>query len=91
MFICVALLIGGSTSVIWGICLAAALIYFGSALTWLIPNPSWTGLAALARWKRIAELEKDLLGQVEQDTNEAITRFSDTKADEQKTDPATPK
>jgi len=88
MFICVALLIGGSTAVIWGICLVAALVYFWSALMWLIPDPSWKGLSALARWQRIAELEKDLLGEIDPSTSEALTRFRDAKAHEE-TDPAT--
>lgn len=79
IFCSIALLIGGRTPLIWGVCFAAAIFYFGSALTWLIPGSDWSSGDLNEHWKRIAELEKELFGHVEKDTLDYITRFAEPK------------
>ena len=79
IFCSIALLIGGSSPVIWGVCLAAAIFYFGSALTWLVPNSNWSSADPHEHWKRIADLEKELFGEVEKETLDGITQFTDAR------------
>ncbi len=72
IYCCIALLLGGHSPAIWGICLVAALVYFGAAWTWLNPSRSWHRDDMHKHWSRVAELETLLFGKVEKDTQEIL-------------------
>jgi hypothetical protein len=72
IYCCIALLLGGHSPVIWGICLVAALVYFGSASIWLNPSRSWRHDDMHKNWSRVAELEILLFGEVEKDTQKIL-------------------
>jgi len=84
VFCCLALLLGGSSQVIWGVCLVAALVYFGTALTWLVPRGSWKNDSDLVNWQRIADLENELCGQVEKTTTDMLAKFTHAEAHPEK-------
>jgi hypothetical protein len=72
MFVAVALLFGGSVRAVWVICLAGALMFFGSALTWLMPSRAWMGDNMVRHWQRVAELEQELFGEVDEKTKDIL-------------------
>jgi len=76
IFCSIALLFSGGSPVVWGMCLAAAIFYFGSALTWLVPSSDWNSAEPCEHWKRVAELEKELFGEVDKQTLEYIAQFA---------------
>ena len=75
MFCCIALLVGGSSPIVWGICFMSALVYFGSGLLWLKPSARWDRDDLPTHWLRIAELEKDLFGKVHKETLDRLADF----------------
>lgn len=76
IFCSVALLIGGSARVIWGICFAAAIYYFGAALTWLVPSKSWNyGNDHVGHWKHVAEMERELFGKNDEYTLDILAKM----------------
>jgi hypothetical protein len=80
MFVCVALLFGGMTRVVWGICLVGALMFFGSAITWLTPSSAWMGDSMIPHWQRVAELEQELFGKIDTHTQEILAESMDAEA-----------
>lgn len=82
MFVAVALLFGGSVRLVWVICLVGALMFFGSAFTWLNPSKSWMGDDMVSHWQRIAELEKELFGNVDTRTEQILAESTDAEAAE---------
>ena len=76
LFSSVALLIGGSVPVVWGVCLAAAIYYFVEALSWLTPKSDWKSETLQKHWERVVVLEQELFGKVEEDTLEYLARNS---------------
>ena len=83
IFCSIALLLGGGSPVIWGVCFGAAIFYFGSALMWLIPSSDWRSSSPGEHWKRVASLEKELFGEVDAETLKRIVEFA-PKGDEAK-------
>lgn len=76
-----ALLIGGLHVITWSICLTAAIVYFLTAITWLSPSHTWSDKDLEVHWKRVAQLEKELFGEVEKETRDVLAEY--TKAAEQ--------
>lgn len=72
VYFCVALLLGGHAPIVWGICLGGAIVYFGWAWTWLSPPASWSNDNMHNHWARVAELEKQIYGNVQQDTQKIL-------------------
>jgi hypothetical protein len=72
VFCCVALLVGGHAPIVWGMCLGGAIVYFGWAWSWLSPPSSWRNDDMHTHWTRVAELEKQLFGKVEEDTQKLL-------------------
>ena len=89
IFVCIALMVGGTAPVVWGICLAGAIYYFLSGLIWLVPKDRWKADPPLEHWKRVAELEEELMGKVDAETKERIEQFQKQRQKESQR-PATP-
>jgi len=85
IFCSIALLLGGGSHVIWGICFGAAIFYFGSALTWLVPSSDWKSASAREHWKRVVDLEKELFGEVAPETHMYIDKLTPEERGEDKT------
>lgn len=81
IFVCISFLFAGlfGLETIFSISLVGAIIYFGLALTWLRPSPKWTQDDNYTHWKRIAQLEKDLFGSVEEETERMISQFAPSR------------
>lgn len=78
IFLCVAFFLAGMYPfpAFYAVCLVGAIIYFGSGLMWLAPSPSWTHEDNYAHWVRVAQLEKELFGSVEEETEKMVTQFA---------------
>ncbi|MBA4376935.1 MAG: hypothetical protein C0401_12300 [Anaerolinea sp.] len=76
IFIVIALVFSGISQLILGISLVAALYYLLRSLMWLNPKVDWSRDDTLKHWKRIAEIEKTLMGKVDTDTQERIEQFT---------------
>jgi hypothetical protein len=72
IYCCIALLLGARSPAIWGICLVAAIVYFGSAWSWLSHPGSWGNDDMHTHWSRVAELEKQLMGEVDKETQRIL-------------------
>jgi hypothetical protein len=80
IFIVFALLISGISQYILGICLVASLYYLFRSLMWISPPLKWSIDDNLHHWKRIAEIEKILMGNVQEDTQTRVEQFSSENA-----------
>lgn len=86
LFICVALLCGGFTRMLGGICLVAGVAYLVKALRWITPNEAWTHQRTpLEIWRRIAEIERICFGQPSPETTEAINKLETSSPDSENT------
>lgn len=75
MFVCLGLLFGSTSKTVWTICLVAAIVYLSSAWAWVTPSKSWKSGTVLQHWQRVAELEKELFGNIEGETAEFVAKF----------------
>jgi len=88
IFCCIAILFGGSVRFIWGVCLIAALVYFISALSWLSPSDAWKNDSLGAHWQRVAALEQELFGRVDEHTNNLAAKYAQEEAKKEVKPPA---
>jgi hypothetical protein len=81
VFVVIALFVGGFSRLILSIAAVGALYYFSKALSWLIPENAWLQPhTSLDRWKRVADLEQSLFGEVDQDTKKWISESETAEA-----------
>jgi len=79
IFASVAVLIAGIGKLSFGIILTAAIYYLFRALSWLTPKKDWSSDNLSDHWKKVAELEKRLLGKMDEDTQGFLNKYSDNE------------
>ncbi len=78
VFMCAALLLAGVSPVAFAICVVGGLWFFGKALTWLVPSSQWSQDDSVENWDRVASLEEQLFGKVEQDTLDFLEQVKES-------------
>jgi hypothetical protein len=76
VFLSVSILIGRINEMGLTIGIVGAIYNFLLALRWVSPSSKWDSKNPLDRWISIAELEKQLFGDIEKDTKGWVEKFS---------------
>jgi hypothetical protein len=76
LFGCVAILVAGSGTLVFSIILSATIYYLLRALAWLTPRREWSGNSLSDHWKRVAQLEQQLFGELDESTQEYLEKYS---------------